>query len=275
MVARSIGLLLACLAPPRAPASGPWQSEQILKAALDAYDRAVAAEARGDRAAAMRAFEEAAGGFESLLARGYRNASLEYDLANACLRLGRLGAAILHYRRALELAPRDPDVRANLELARQRVRPQIHPSGRRALIDRLLIVRHWFAPTARWQTGVVLSGVGWLLACIWLLRRHGALLWVAAFAVVPGTLLQIELLSELYDQQRRPAAVVVGHPVELRRGRGEAYEPLLPEPLGPGVELRVVEARGDWVRVQLRNDAQGWLPRSAVRLIPAEAAAGG
>lgn len=275
MVGRAVVLLLVCIATVRATAAGPSQPGQILRAALDAYDQAVAAEARGDRAAAMRGFEEAAGGFQSLLEQGYRNASLEYNLGNAYLRLGRLGYAILHYRRALELAPRDPDVRANLELARQRVHPQIHPSGRRALVDRLLIVRHWLPPATRWQAGVALSTLGWLLAVVWLLRRRGALLLAAAVAVIPGVLLQIELLSELHDQQRRPEAVVVGQPVELRRGRGEAYEPVLPEPLGPGVELRIVETRGDWVRVQLRNDTGGWLPQPAVRLIPASTAAGG
>ncbi len=245
------------------------QDTQVLRDALDAYDRAVAAEAAGRADEARRLLRSAAGGFEALLERGYRNASLEYNLGNVYLRLGRLGLAILHYRRALRWSPRDADVRANLELARKQVNPQIEPSGRRALIERLLVLREWASPAARWRVGVALWLVGWLAAAIRLVRRGQAWWLVALAGVVLGGLVQAELLADLYEQQHRPAGVVVGAPATLRQGRGEAYEPVVSEPLGPGVELRILEQRGDWLRVRLVNDLEGWLPAGAIARVEA------
>ena len=249
--------------------AGATDDARILREALEAYDRGVAAQVAGRADEARRALQEAAGGFEALLERGYRNASLEYNLANAYLRLDRLGLAILHYRRALRLAPRDADVRANLALARKQVVPQIEPSGRRALLERLLIFRDWAAAPVRWRTGLIVWTLGWLAAAIGLIRRGTGWGAAAAVCLLVGAAVQLELLADLHDQQRRPPAVVVGTPVELRQGRGEAYEPVLSEPLGPGVELRAIERRGDWVRVRLVSDVEGWLPVRAIGWIGA------
>lgn len=247
---------------------------QVLREALDAYDRAVAAQAAGRAAEAERLLREAAGGFEALLEGGHRNASLEYDLGNTYLRLGRLGLAILHYRRALRLAPRDADVRANLELARRQVTPRVEPSGRRALLERLLVLRDWAAASTRWRVGTVLWLAGWLAAAVWLARRSQAPAMIALTGIVLGGLVQAELLADLHDQQRRPAGVVVGAAVTLRQGRGQAYERVVSDPLGPGVELRVLERRGDWFRIRLVNDLEGWLPARAVALVEAAAPTG-
>ncbi len=45
-------------------------------------------------------------------------AALFYNLGNAYYKQGDHGRAILNYRRAQQLAPRDPDIEANLALAR-------------------------------------------------------------------------------------------------------------------------------------------------------------
>jgi len=44
-----------------------------------------------------------------------------YNLGNACFRQGKLGFAILNYEQARRLAPRDPDILANLRFAEQRL----------------------------------------------------------------------------------------------------------------------------------------------------------
>ena len=49
--------------------------------------------------------------FSSLLRYGLADARLEYNLANAEYKRGRLGEAILHYERARRLAPADPTSR--------------------------------------------------------------------------------------------------------------------------------------------------------------------
>jgi tetratricopeptide (TPR) repeat protein len=55
--------------------------------------------------------------YENLLSNNVRNIEVEYNLANACFKNGELPQAVLHYRKAWYSAPRDPDIRANMNFA--------------------------------------------------------------------------------------------------------------------------------------------------------------
>ena len=63
-------------------------------------------------------YAEAAQVYEQLLSQGMTHSSLYYNLGNAFYVQGDLGRAILNYQRAARLDPRDPEIRANLALAR-------------------------------------------------------------------------------------------------------------------------------------------------------------
>ena len=63
---------------------------------------------------ARRLFRLAAQRFESIVSAGIVNGRLEYNLANCYLQTGDVGRAILHYRRAQRLIPRDPRLADNL-----------------------------------------------------------------------------------------------------------------------------------------------------------------
>jgi tetratricopeptide (TPR) repeat protein len=62
---------------------------------------------------------EAVRGYRAILQSDGVSAPLLFNLANAELRAGEIGPAVLDYERALALAPRDRDVQANLRQARR------------------------------------------------------------------------------------------------------------------------------------------------------------
>jgi tetratricopeptide (TPR) repeat protein len=65
-------------------------------------------------------FARSAEACEELIEASGPSAARLYNLGNARFRLGEFGPAILAYERAALLAPRDPDIRANLKLAREK-----------------------------------------------------------------------------------------------------------------------------------------------------------
>jgi tetratricopeptide (TPR) repeat protein len=69
-------------------------------------------------------YAEAAQMYEQLIAKGAQDAAPYYNLGNAALLLGDAGRAAAAYERAAALAPRDPDIRANLALAERQARDQ-------------------------------------------------------------------------------------------------------------------------------------------------------
>lgn len=241
----------------------PDRARAVLREALAAFDQATAV-AQQEPATAVERYRQAAAGFEALRDAGYDNAVLEYNLGNTYFRLGELGRAILHYRRAERLGLPDAQRSANLRYARERVEPRIEPSGQARLSRSLLFWHYDTTPRQRYRALVVLALAGWPLLLAWLRWRRPALLGAGVVAAALAVACGLSLRWQLYDEAVRPPAVVIARDVPLRLGRGEGSDLALKQPLGPGVEVRILETRGDWVQVRLPNDQVGWLPAGAV-----------
>src|SRR5207253_6076018 len=66
-------------------------------------------------------FGDAAAAYGKIIADGRVSPALYFNLGNALFKSGQVGRAILNYRLGEQLAPRDPDIRANLRFARNQV----------------------------------------------------------------------------------------------------------------------------------------------------------
>ncbi|MEW6252930.1 MAG: tetratricopeptide repeat protein, partial [Planctomycetota bacterium] len=206
-------------------------------------------------------------GFLALRESGIRSAALEYNLGNTHFRLGDLGRAILHYRRAERRAGGEARVQANLRYARGRVEPQIPASGETRLTRQLLFWHYRTTLTVRAWIMLILAAIAWPLLFLWLQRRRNGLLIAGSIGVIASFALGASVLWQMHDQAARPAAVTVAAEEYLRLGRGANADRALKQPLGPGVELRILQQRGDWVEVRLPNDQTGWLPQGAVERV--------
>lgn len=235
--------------------------------ALNAYDAGIAALAQRQPQLANEHFRKAIEGFRALADAGYDNAAVEFNLGNAYARLRQWGRAIVHYRRAERLDPTDTALGGNLRHARQQVTPYVEPAASQQVIDRLLFWTHSTSISERFWIAALCSIAGWAGLAAWLFARRGVILLLAICVILLGVANGVTVIAQLHEWSTRPPAVVVAEPATLRQGRGEAYDPVLENALGPGVELRILEERGDWARVRLVNDLTGWLPLSAVERI--------
>jgi tetratricopeptide (TPR) repeat protein len=269
-VAVVLGLLCApTVGPTSADAAErltPERQREILREGLNAFDDAVRI-ARDNPAQAERLYRQSAAALETLSDHGIRNAALEYNLGNAYFRLGEVGRAIVHYRRAQRLDPTNAALSANLEYARNRVEPYIKPSGGRQLMNRLMFWANHTSIQSRFWFASAASAAGWLGLAFWLRWRSRPVAVLPCLTIAFGLANAASVVWQIHDESRRPPAVVVGGEHVLRLGRGEGYDPALTQPLGPGVELRILSGRGDWVEVELRDEKTGWLPASAVEKI--------
>jgi tetratricopeptide (TPR) repeat protein len=239
-----------------------------LRTALSAFDDAIAN--TQDSQAAREHYATAAAGFESLIAEGVHNAAIYYDLANAYYRLGDVGRSVLNYRRAEQLDPGDPRIVSNLRLARQRVTPYIEPAEQTQIWRQLFFWHYSLSISNRLWIGASLSATGWALVLLAVWQRRRAWGIVGGLVILHGLGAATSVGWELSSQTQTPAAVIVqGHPI-LRLGRGEGQDAALSDPLGPGVELRILSERAGWLEVSLVDGQTGWIPAEGVeRLTPA------
>ena len=199
---------------------------------------------------------EAIAGWQALADEGQALPEVLFNLGNAYYRHGDLGEAILAYRRAQRLAPRDPDVRANLGFAAQSA--GIELPARKPLAALLLDFSR-----AEW--------LGFGVACFWLLAGALAtwILWprlrfVSRPTAAVWAALLLPALAGLAlhrDLDRFPEGVAMIAGQKVLSSPLESATPLLAVPEGAIVRMR--ENRGNWIEVEL-GETRGWLPAAAL-----------
>ncbi len=215
-------------------------------------------------------YAEAAQQYEALIDLGYRDAALHYNLGNAYLESGDPGRAILNYLRAEELSPREPDIQANLELARSRTVDRLQSEGDSLVASISDFGRRWATTRESGAAALLLWAVTGLLVGALILRPYIRLRLLvqgaAALAFVAMLVSLTLLLSMSYSNPYDNTGVVTAGTVEALRGPGTQYGEEFT--LHSGAQVRLVDSRHGWLLVALPGgELQGWLPAHAIEAV--------
>ena len=215
-------------------------------------------------------FAEAAQQYEALAGAGYRDATVYYNLGNAYLEGGDLGRAALNYLRAEELSPRDPDIIANLDLARSRTVDQLQAEGDSLVASVADFGRRWATTTEYGLAALLLWAVVGLSVGVLILRpamRRGAILRGGAFIAFVAMLFPLVLLlSMLYSNPHANTGVVTAGTVEVLTGPGPQYGEEFA--LHSGAQVWLVDSRHGWLQVALPGgELRGWIPSHAIEAV--------
>jgi tetratricopeptide (TPR) repeat protein len=213
---------------------------------------------KGNEAMNRQQFDEAAAAYEAVLASGVESAEVHFNLANACFRAGRLGPAIQHYRIARALLPRDPDVAWNLEIARGAVKDQVSRPEPSEIVKTLLWFHLSTSEREARAAAIALFLIGMALLHARLFVRRPALTRIALAVLVLAALAGASLLMRA---GRAPEAVVLPAELVVRSGPGAGYAEHMR--LHEGVEARIDEDRGEWVKLDV-DGKKGWAPAALV-----------
>ena len=207
-------------------------------------------------------YPQAAAAYEKLAQSGVVSSALYFNLGNAWLKSAHLGRAIYAYRKAEDIGPRDPDIRANLQIARNQAGANAALRGSlwtrwagRLSLDEwtkaasgavtlffLVLAAREMVPTLRQ------SGGGWLIAL-------GVLsLWMAAGLALSANQHLLEKTSVVVT----PEAVVRVGPLDEAQSAFTVHD---------GAELLVLGRDGDWLQVSDAFKRIGWVAQKEVREI--------
>jgi SH3-like domain-containing protein len=64
-----------------------------------------------------------------------------------------------------------------------------------------------------------------------------------------------------------PPGVVIAEQAVVRQGNYEESEPVFTGPVHSGTEVRIIETRDAWMRVEFPNGKDGWVRRETVERI--------
>ncbi len=226
--------------------------------------------------AAVGRFEQSVSLYEQLLESGFINGQIYYNLGNAYYRLGMPGKAIMYYRRAEKLLPRDADIKANINLLK------------RDFVDRetigqtpeiLRIACFWYFclnmnEITALTIYIYLALIASILAMIFL-----RLQWLRKIVIIFAScflVLAVSLGLKGYNHSVE-MGVVIADESKIRYGPGEEYEPRFK--IHEGAEVRIEEKKDKWYKVYVFVDVEdvhgdedkkkaelktGWIPESEI-----------
>jgi hypothetical protein len=229
---------------------------------LKAVELARGARTKEELKEAITLYEQTANAFP----RGTRNGYLEYDLGNACFRYGDLGRAILHWRRAEQLLPGDPQVAHNLSYGRSRSPDKFETAAAGEVASLVFFWHAWALPTRYWT-----ALLGFAACCAFLALRLFVRRWLVSTAAIACLIVAVaagvSTALSAYREAAYPAAVVIAPQTIVRQGDSETYEPVFTEPIHGGTEVRIIEERSGWVRAEFPDGKDGWIRRDDVERV--------
>ena len=230
------------------------------------FDRAVtefdeAQQIQADRPdQARRLFRSAAQGFHSIVAAGVVNGHLEFNLGNSYLQSGDVGRAILHYRRAERLIPRDPLLADNLGVARARCLTSIKPTRRSAFLRNVFFWHYQTSLPGRATAALVLYVLFWTLLTVWNVVRVRAITVCAIVVALTALACGGSVAMAHWTDRSTPEGVVLDMDVPVHKGPGTGYQRQFDQPLQPGVEFTLRDrAASGWWRIWLPDGHSGWI----------------
>jgi len=217
-------------------------------------------------------FAQAAQAYEQLVAQGYADAALFYNLGNTYFKQSDYGRAIVNYRRAQQLTPRDADIETNLAFARAQAVDQFEVAD-----DGGLLVQVGQAV----QSQITLNELAMIALGAWIVfvfllillgsaRRKGrvyaGLRYAAVAAAVVLAVGVLALGSYLYADNSQAGGVIVAAEVGVTSGPGSQY--VTEFTLHSGAEVDLVEMRANWIRLALPGgELEGWVPANSIESV--------
>lgn len=210
-------------------------------------------------------FDQAIEEYQKIVDLGIKNSKVFYNLGNAYFRNNQLGKAILNYRRALSLDPRDEDSIANLRFAKLFTLDKIEEQR----VNPLSNLLRFFLNLWSVDELVILVSLSYYL-CIGfgisiLYRRSkkplmmGLTIWLVVFVIF-----SFSLATKLYFNSVK-SGVLIAPQAEVRSGPGGDY--ILQFAGHEGLEFQINGEAEGWYRISLPNGVKGWIPKETAEII--------
>ncbi|MBI5556680.1 MAG: hypothetical protein HY885_03510 [Deltaproteobacteria bacterium] len=216
-------------------------------------------------AEARKLYEKALLRYEKL-SREVQNGKLYYNIGNTYHELDDIGRAIVNFRRAEKLIPADGNLRQNLAYVLSTRQDSIPEKQEEKLLRTLFFWHFDLARDTRMRLFSVCYIGFWLAAGFMFFSGRPGSRWLAGSLLTPTLLLSASLAIEHLTKSPR-TGVIVAPEIVARQGDGQNYQPSFTAPLHAGTEFTLLEDRKNWLRVELPDGRQCWLPSQSSELI--------
>jgi tetratricopeptide (TPR) repeat protein len=220
-----------------------------------------------DAAKAAEFYRKAVLRYERLVAAGIRNGRLYYNIGNVYYRLGDIGRAVLNYRRAEQYIANDVNLMQNLDYVLKQRQDTFEVKQKEKVLKTLFFWHYDLSAGVRASLFAFCYVLFWVFLGIRLFVRKTWLHWCMAVFLLLILFFAGSLCVEYYRQSSNVNGVLVAGEVVARKGDGQSYQPSFAEPLHSGAEFVLLEKRGEWLHIELRDGRRTWVPSQSAELV--------
>ena len=210
-------------------------------------------------------YQTAANLYEEVLNSGIQSGMILYNLGNCCTRLGQIGKALLFYRRAERLIPRDSDLKFNLGYVLDQRKDKIESKNRLPFARVFFFWYYWLSIRELLFAFVLANILLWMASLILLFKPVALLRWVRILSLCLFLIFGASFGIKAYAQEAIDQGVVTVAEATVRSGNGPNHSALFV--LHEGAEFSVSEETGGWMKIRLADGKIGWIASPAVRII--------
>ena len=208
-------------------------------------------------------YQNAIDGYRQLIASGFANGHLYYNLANAYLRAGRLGQAILNYKRAQVLIPRDADLNYNLRFALDQTKDAVSPS-QNFLKQAFFWLDEMTLRELLWAFALM-NVMFWGVLALRIFRRPEWTYYVFIVLLILWLVVGSSLGVKWYQLQADQRVVILTPVVNVLAGP-EANDTVLFK-LHEGTTVNRERTEDGWSLIRLSQNKRGWVKSDGIEKI--------
>ncbi len=205
--------------------------------------------------------------YRELIDRRVKNPYLFYNIGNTYFKLGNLGYARIFFERALLLKPFDRDIRNNLKYVTGSLKDRILPLYSEGLFRALSTV-------SSLMTFRIMAFIELFFFTAFIILFHGYIFIppvrnkIKNYIYVAASLFIIFLIATFSYQayeKNHPKGIVVEKEIDIMNAPIPESEPLFS--LHEGTKAKLIEKRGEWIRISIADGREGWTIVSYIEFI--------
>lgn len=221
-----------------------------------------------DLLAKQENYAEAAKLYEQIVETDHVSEDLYYNLGTAYVHQSKVAEAILYLKKALKIDPKHKAALQNLKIARNMVSTEI------IAIPEFFLLRYWkiFSNqlgSTLWAClglilliGMVFGFYKWLIGTDLQVRKKA--FYLAVFSALLFLLTFFAGMTQHKWETNSDFGVIMTD-TQLLSGADDRSEELYP--LSAGVEIKLVDKIGDFYKVKLVDQEEGWINQDKLRII--------
>lgn len=203
--------------------------------------------------------------YQQLLTKNGQSPEIEYNLANSFYQQDELGRAILHYYRAAKLAPFDVDINHNLALVESVQADKLSTIKPFFLIRWLKTARNLLSSDTWAITGLLFVAMFGVCMLGWLFgeqRNQKRKSFFFGLAFLAASTLPFWAATELFQLENHSGFGII-LPAEVAIRSAPDPESEIVVSIHEGLKIELLDTIGDWLKIELPNGEQGWIPIGA------------